>query len=546
MNPRSRPIGPQLRQILRTPAIVIPGVLDAISEWSGTRNWLRIIPAFLVLGLGAAPFCFSTLRLVQRKDTLTTNFLELSDRTVPFSDLYEMELQKVLIEVVDVKKWNIPTIDESVRSKLTNQKSMDSIVALRICVKHAENLTPSNTSIQFRLGMIEDLVGNLESADELLAKLAPSNKVVSPKAHAIQAIRLLQLAKPDDHIVSHHFQALRNWDELDPRIALAGSFYFEEQDQLDLALEFGKYAAKKLPNQEFRIGKLAEKLGDAEEVLRASEELVNEQSKLQQAESDSQSVYELAWAMSKTGRGKEGIQILQEHLRQNKNPSESMKRLLSDMIIDSYTTRSSKTGLTIVSEQLDAAAEADPANARVGEFTARKLLEGAEVPVHAKNALKLQLDNQTASAETLAIVAKVYFSKGKIEEARTRAELALQKSPTHFLAIDVVAKIGMLGKGDNADHAMEVINKALELGGTAAPLLDLRGDIASFQGKKEIAIEAWEEVIAINANSTEVRGKLVRAYQALGNLSEAKKHEQALIDLGGPKLPSIGSVATPP
>jgi tetratricopeptide (TPR) repeat protein len=136
-------------------------------------------------------------------------------------------------------------------------------------------------------------------------------------------------------------------------------------------------------------------------------------------------------------------------------------------------------------------------------------------------AMKKAPDN----AELMVAMANLRNFQGQYEKAEELYRAALVKNPRQGTALNNLAWIIALRSGKSAE-AIELINRAMEVVGNEAGLIDTRG-VAHLARKQpssyELAIKDFETVASENPDSASAYFHLAQAYAAAGKRKEANE-----------------------
>jgi Flp pilus assembly protein TadD len=169
------------------------------------------------------------------------------------------------------------------------------------------------------------------------------------------------------------------------------------------------------------------------------------------------------------------------------------------------------------------AAESDPSERPVVTLTSVLLIgkPSDEDFSRAEPILAQALEKYKDNSALLSAVASVRFVQGRLEEAGAIFERVLQANPNDFLALNnLAATLGELP--DRRADAMRYIERAIQIAGPRANLLDTKGTILVRDGKASQASPLLEEAASSPRSDPRYHLHLAEAYFRLGDLPKAR------------------------
>ena len=216
--------------------------------------------------------------------------------------------------------------------------------------------------------------------------------------------------------------------------------------------------------------------------------------------------------------------------------SKSLTRARSEAFRIKYlkTLRVSNEGIQCDLSALNEALRTDPTNEGVTEEVAKLVAAGANASPELTRALEQQLADGHASALTHLILSEKAFRDGKPQAAVPHLEAALRRTPNAVTVLNNLALTLARLSSDNLPRAHELINRALAMSGPNAELYDTQGEVRMLARDYVGAVESFENAINIDGKRTDIRSRLVKAYEKSG-LHEMAKVQQAKISQMSPK-----------
>ena len=183
---------------------------------------------------------------------------------------------------------------------------------------------------------------------------------------------------------------------------------------------------------------------------------------------------------------------------------------------------------------LNEAMRADPTNTSVAEEVAKLLAAGASASPELTRALEQQLADGHASGLTHLLLSEKAFADGNPQAAVPHLEAALRRSPDAVAVLNNLALTLARLSSDNLPRARELIDRAIAMADPNAELYDTQGEVRMLARDFVGAVESFENAINVDGKRTDIRARLVKAYEKSG-LHEMAKVEQAKINQMSPK-----------
>ena len=106
---------------------------------------------------------------------------------------------------------------------------------------------------------------------------------------------------------------------------------------------------------------------------------------------------------------------------------------------------------------LESASDTDPNDPSISSEIARLIPLGKRPTEKLMNVLKSQISKGIVSVPSLLMLGEAFFAKGSLENAKTYWELALEKEPDSFRALNNLATCLVVMSTENVDRAIDTV-----------------------------------------------------------------------------------------
>ncbi|MBU0665108.1 MAG: tetratricopeptide repeat protein [Proteobacteria bacterium] len=124
-------------------------------------------------------------------------------------------------------------------------------------------------------------------------------------------------------------------------------------------------------------------------------------------------------------------------------------------------------------------------------------------------ALEAEVEKGHANAETWTRLGNLYYDTNQSQKAINAYTHALDLMPANA---DILTDLGVMYRRDNQpEKALESFNKAIQTNPQHEPSRLNKGVVLLYDlGRSSEALQAWQELLTVNANATTANGKSVR------------------------------------
>ncbi len=537
-------------KVFHSPLSVVGGLLDAIRSWKFSRYWWRIwigVPSVVLL-IAFYGTLFATR--FNRQDSQVQSLLVESENRYATKELeaicvagFDDKVQQLAGEQMEWKP--------SIKTYAINEKKLRFIELLSKRVLAIEN---ENLPSQYRLALVQRIRGDEHSADAKMRELASMKNANLWNANSWVARQMI-LDKfrglPIDLSQLRIFlDRASNAKDIDFGLLNQYSRLLEAYGDNERSVEIAKQAAALKPELNIELARLYSRIGNEEgarETAFAVEDFFGSRlNTLQETEQDRLAIAEARVITKRYDQAatllEEGLAKHPEYKRWQRGLSEAKRFLYLQSVRQHGSVYNADLSI------LEEAAAADSTNPRISEEIA-KLLRLKLVPTKRLfEALKIQIDNGSTTADAHMLLAEGYLVRGNTNEAIKHWELALIRNPNYHVAANNLAVSLARANPENIDRAIKLLENAIANSPPNPELFDSLGEVLMKANRPAEAINKFEMAIRCDDRRIDTRKKLLEAYRLLGFHDFAESEEQLIASLerNAPKRPPANTPAPNP
>ena len=500
------------------PFRAIRSVMDAASSWRASRRWTGLMfgtPAILapLIAYMALPILAST------RDGSQLRKLEQESLSACSNQILESACHKIQEEKFAKAiggAMSKPVVDLSTAISQHAMRYTELLSRRILCIER------KNQMARYRLGLIMYLNDEIENAKAEMQQSASRELGDFPQADAWLAKNLV-IQKASGHDISEselHLRlenAIRNAD-CDFRLLFLYSSLLETKGALGKAVEIAKLGVKARPETILDLARLYTRLGDAEGRLSASKKAETYFSN--QLKSDDNERYRLAIADARLLQDQlvGAAEILEDGVRKNICGDKSRRQIseIQRMLYLGSIRKNEKGEVDVDLEHLEKASDWDSSNPNISSEVSKLLAIKAKPTKKLLDTLQRQVKLGIATAACHLILGEKYFAMGKLNDAREHWESALEKEPNNVTALNNLANCLTAISLSNVDRSIELVTMADSLSPNNADILDTWGEVSLAANRPRDAVNKFELAIKNDSKRTDIRKKLIVAYQAAG------------------------------
>lgn len=484
-------------------------VIEYLSAWCFTRQlncliWL-LVPGVVMLALSG----LILYGLYLRWGTLTENYTNMVDQELKLSDTGGAAESPLLSE------QNISPFGELLLRRLVQLENSDTRARYFVALQFGRR-------------------GRIGQARQMMRNIAPKDGHGVPQAHAWLALdtitRGIVRDQPERLTLINDLKNAVTWSGTGPAMYGVLADLLEVEGRAAEAIDILGKAEKSDPALLVRLTALAIRNGYKPEAEKAS----NTAKQLLKQRLVSHTVSELdfiqtaqLWLLE--DQPDNAVKVITDG--QKRFPeSRALARLLSESYRSKYvkTVRKTSAGMECDIDLLDTAHRADSSNPAVVEEVARLLSLGRDASPNLMAALDRQLVEGQATTLTHLLVANRLLSKDDLAAAIPHLEVALRQAPDSTIVLNNLALALARHSKDALPRAKTMIDRAVQIAGPNAELLDSQGEIRMMAGDYVGAVQSLESAVGLDGERISIRKRLLEAYNQAGMKDMAVVQQQVI------------------
>lgn len=390
-------------------------------------------------------------------------------------------------------------------------------------------LAPYNHGARYGLALVSDRLGDVALATALMTELAQGTSTAEPAARLWLVQRLLPSgARPSPEqlaAVQPHLERLVQLQPTNLAVQENLARVYASRGLVAKAIDQFRQLGLRQPSAYLSLAALLRNQGQiaaSEESARRAVEALER--RLAQEPRDLEALSGLATAHVLLTQYESAEQVLHQALALSQDPA--LKRALANVYLTHDRARSNDPGTTLGDRVrwLSAALELVPGHPEALASLAR--LSGVEGPEaeQASSRLKQALAEGQAPAVVHLILGNQAFDRGRLQEARLHLDQALALDPKLAVVANNLAWVLFQSDRSQAERALELVNRAIELDASDPEFRATRGMILAHKGRWPEAVIDLERALTSDARRPDLHQALAEAYEHLGDPELAARH----------------------
>lgn len=405
-------------------------------------------------------------------------------------------------------------------------------------------LQPSNEKARFYVAQGMERRGLKPQARVMITNLAPEDRLGYPPAHAWAVQDLIQTAQEKQaplpqKIVKHHLQCASQDIDAEPQLLILYAALLDGDQKPEEALKLMQRAADKDAKHWIDVAKFSRRIGKVEYANLAAQNALNYQQALLDSVKDNTPFEELegrrvqvAVCHALRGDHTKAIEVLMAGLRQDQ-PCNLLRQALSNAHLYRYQAElervrdPSKIGL----DDVEKAMFWNPGNPSVADLVSQLMAFQKDQKEQIGTMLRKQIARGDGVALTHVLLANEAILDQKIDDAIPHLEIAYRHFPNALNVLNNLSLALATSSKPDLQRAVELIEKAVKIGGESTELMDTRGQILALSGDDLEAISSFEKSVALMPNRIRTRERLIELYKKVGLAQMIPAQEAAIEDI---------------
>jgi len=508
----------QFSRIVLHPTVLFRGMADALIFWGRSRDWRTIRASIPVVAI------------------IVTFYFTLISESIQNQERLVQQLQQEALTLARGQTLSNAVLNKygaQIGSNLQSSTfTYENLRKLSIVFQRILQIIPVDTQSKYSLALIDELNGNTDGSDAMLASIARDDEPGYSPAHAIIAAKLIadiNNGKVESRKkLVHHLEEAINRSDADPFFLLSYLQFVENPRSRDKVFDSLKHAASRNRDLYLQLALAANQMGLVNDVQFAAEKgIVHFESRIAANPSVLNDWVALSKCHVLLGAFDAARKTLEDALSNTELNQSLIRRELSEVYLAEFHSKRSKSAedSDVHLDLLDSAALADPSNARVAEEASRLLLSDTKPTAPLREVLKQHIQNKTASFETFLNISKKCTKCNKFPDAIQYLEHALAKQPSNIEAQSSLALLLARHQPEKISRAVELIKKVYAVASTDIEVIDSYGEILIIAQRPSEAIQLLTEAVNANVLRIETRTLLIRALDEAGftELAQAQR-----------------------
>ena len=504
--------------LVSKPFLAICKLMDTASAWRNSREWRGLISGApmsltLVVVYSVLPFAIS------KRDDLQV--LELERESITACSNHLLESVSLGIQ----EKSFVSAIGGVIAGTLAEQSdsiSQSTKQYVELLSRGILSIDPKNQIARYRLGLVLYLNDAPESATLEIRQAASRDLSDFPKGDVWLAKDLVIAKAAGQNILESELQiclakASRSPD-CDFRLLFLYSSLLESKGELEKAVGIARLGVKARPGSILDLARLYARLGDNEGRLSTSEKASTYFTNQLESDDCEQNRLAIADARLLSDQPAGACEVLEDGIRKNICGDKSRRQLseIQRMLYLGSIHKNKENEVDVDLRLLEVASDSDPTNPNISNEVAKLLAIKTKPTQKLINALQSQIESGIASATCHLILGEKYFGMGNHQDAKKHWELAVQKEPNNFTALNNLATCLAAISPSNVNRSIELVTMADFLSPNNSDILDTWGEVSMIANRPRDAVNKFELALKHDPKRIDIRKKLVVAYRAAG------------------------------